>query len=174
MRRAAKTANFAIIYGVSAFGLSQQSGMTIEESKEFIEKYFNRYQGIKDYMDTMKEFARQKGYVITHFNRRRYLPEINSTNYQIRQFAERIAINTPIQGTAADVIKIAMIKIYNNMNNMKSKMVLQVHDELVFDVHKSELEKMKQIVQDGMENAAEFEVPLVADIGVGDNWLDAK
>ncbi len=174
MRRAAKTANFAIIYGVSAFGLSQQSGLSMDQSKEFIEKYFKRYPGIKDYMDTMKEFARQKGYVITHFNRRRYLPEINSKNYSIRQFAERIAINTPIQGTAADIIKLAMIKIYNNMTGMKSKMVLQVHDELVFDVYKPELKDVKKIVRDGMEAVGDFEVQLVADIGVGDNWLDAK
>ncbi len=174
MRRAAKTANFAIIYGVSAFGLSQQSGLSMDESKKFIEKYFDRYPGIKDYMDTMKEFARQKGYVITHYNRRRYLPEINSTNYAQRQFAERIAINTPIQGTAADIIKLAMIRIYKNMEGMKSKMVLQVHDELVFDVYKPELKKVKKIVREGMENVTDFEVPLVADIGVGENWLEAK
>ncbi len=174
MRRAAKTANFAIIYGVSAYGLSQQSGMSLDESKHFIDRYFHRYPGIKDYMDTMKEFARQKGYVITHYNRRRYLPEINSTNYQMRQFAERIAINTPIQGTAADIIKLAMIKIHKKMEGMKSKMVLQVHDELVFDVYKPELKKVEAIVREGMEQVADFEVPLIADIGVGDNWLDAK
>lgn len=174
MRRAAKTANFAIIYGVSAFGLSQQSGMTVEESKEFIETYFKRYPGISDYMITMKEFARQKGYVITHYNRRRYLPDINSSNYAQRQFAERIAINTPIQGTAADIIKLAMIRIYNKLDGMKSKMVLQVHDELVFDVYKPELKKVEQIVREGMEKVTDFEVPLVADIGTGDNWLEAK
>lgn len=174
MRRAAKTANFSIIYGVSAFGLSQQSELALDEAKQFIDTYFQRYPGIKDYMDTMKDFARQKGYVVTHFNRRRYLPEINSKNYNIRQFAERIAINTPIQGTAADLIKLAMIRIYNKMNKMQSKMVLQVHDELVFDVYKDELDEIKSIVKEGMEKAVKFEVPILVDIGVGENWLDAK
>lgn len=174
MRRAAKTANFAIIYGVSAFGLSQQAELTIEEAKEFIETYFKRYPGIQDYMETMKDHARLKGYVKTHFNRRRYLPEIKSANYNIRQFAERIAINTPIQGTAADMIKIAMIKIHNKMANMRSRMVLQVHDELVFDVYKKELDELKKIVKFEMENAVKLSVPIEVDIGVGDNWLEAK
>ena len=173
-RRAAKTANFSIIYGVSAFGLSQQSGLSMDEAKQFIATYFERYPGIKDYMDTMIEFARQKGYVVTHFNRRRFLPEINSKNYNIRQFAERIAINTPIQGTAADLIKLAMIKIHAETIKMKSDMVLQVHDELVFDTHKSELAEMKNIVRSGMEKVVKFAVPIRVDIGVGDNWLDAK
>lgn len=174
MRRAAKTANFAIIYGVSAFGLSQQSELTLDESKVFIETYFDRYPGIKDYMETMKDFARQKGYVTTFFKRRRYLPEINSKNYNVRQFAERIAINTPIQGTAADMIKIAMLKLHDKMNGMRSKMVLQVHDELVLDVYKEEIDKVQKIVIDCMENAVKLAVPIKVDIGSGDNWLDAK
>lgn len=174
MRRAAKTANFAIIYGVSAYGLSQQSELNMEESKQFIETYFDRYPGIKDYMETMKDFARQKGYVVTYFNRRRYLPEINSKNFNVRQFAERIAINTPIQGTAADMIKLAMIKIDKNISGMKSKMVLQVHDELVFDANNDEIEDLKKIVKNGMEKAVKFDVPIEVDIGIGKNWLDAK
>ena len=174
MRRAAKTANFAIIYGVSAFGLSQQSELNLDESKIFIETYFDRYPGIKDYMETMKDFARQKGYVTTYFKRRRYLPDIKSKNYNVRQFAERIAINTPIQGTAADMIKIAMLKIHEKMSGMRSKMVLQVHDELVLDVYKEELDKVQKIVKDGMEKAVKLAVPIKVDIGSGDNWLDAK
>ena len=174
MRRSAKTANFAIIYGVSAFGLSQQSELSMEESKVFIETYFERYPGIKQYMEQMKQFARDKGYVLTMFNRRRYLPEISSRNFSIRQFAERVAINTPIQGTSADMIKVAMIAIHRKMASMRSKMVLQVHDELVFDVYKDELEQVKKIVKVGMEKAVKLKVPIVADMGVGDNWLDAK
>ncbi|UCD64041.1 MAG: DNA polymerase I [Candidatus Zixiibacteriota bacterium] len=174
MRRAAKTANFAVIYGVSAFGLSQQSDLTLEESKEFIDTYFERYPGIKEYMESAKQTARDKGFVTTLFNRRRYLPEIHSKNYNVRQFAERIAINTPIQGTAADMIKVAMIRIHQEMTGMKSAMVLQVHDELVFDAHKSEVDRLRRLVQTGMEKAVKLKVPVVIDLGTGDNWLDAK
>jgi len=174
MRRAAKTANFAVIYGVSAYGLSMQSEFDVAQSKEFIETYFARYPGIKKYMDETKDFARKNGFVTTLFNRIRYLPEINAKNYQVRQFAERTAINTPIQGTAADLIKVAMINIHKSIAGMKSKMILQVHDELVFDAHVGELDKLKKIVRTGMEEAVELRVPVVADMGVGDNWLDAK
>jgi DNA polymerase-1 len=173
-RRSAKTCNFAIIYGVTAYGLSQQTGMEVGEAQKFIDTYFARYPGIKDYIESTKAFAREKGYVTTMFNRRRYLPEINDKNFNVRQFAERTAINTPIQGSAADIIKVAMIKIHEKLSGMKSRMVLQVHDELVFDVHKPELEEVTRIVRDGMEKAAKLKVPLVADIGTGDNWLDAK
>ena len=174
MRRVAKTANFAIIYGVSAYGLSQQTDLGVEESKQFIDTYFERYPGIREYIESTKQFARENGYVTTLYNRRRYLPEINDKRTPIRQFAERTAINTPIQGTAADIIKVAMLTIHRKMQNMSSQMVLQVHDELVFDAHKEDLEKLKQIVRDGMENAVKLKVPLVADIGVGENWLEAK
>jgi len=174
MRRAAKTANFAVIYGVSAYGLSMQSELDVTQSKDFIDTYFSRYPGIKTYMDKTKESAREKGYVTTLYNRIRYLPEINAKNYQVRQFAERTAINTPIQGTAADMIKVAMIDIYNKMSGMKSKMILQVHDELVFDAHVDEIDKLQKLVRDGMEKAVELKVPVVADMGIGDNWLDAK
>ncbi len=174
MRRAAKTANFAVIYGVSAFGLSQQTELNLGESKEFIDTYFERYPGIQEYMEKMKKTAREQGYVTTLYNRRRYLPEITSKNFNVRQFAERIAINTPIQGTAADMIKMAMIKIHKNMASLKSRMVLQVHDELVFDVHRSELDDLRQLVKDGMEKAVKLKVPVVVDLGAGENWLDAK
>ncbi|MEW5795470.1 MAG: DNA polymerase I [Candidatus Zixiibacteriota bacterium] len=174
MRRVAKTANFAVIYGVSAYGLSQQTDMNVEESKQFIDTYFARYPGIKKYMDATIAFARENGYVTTLYNRRRYLPEINDKNFNVRQFAERTAINTPIQGTAADIIKVAMIDIDRRLQPMHSRMVLQVHDELVFDVHKSELEDVSQLVKTEMENAAKLKVPLVADVGTGQNWLEAK
>jgi DNA polymerase-1 len=174
MRRAAKTANFAIIYGVSAFGLSQQTDMDVAEAKEFIERYFARYPGIRTYIEETKRFAKANGYVTTLFNRRRYLPEINDRNFNVQQFAERTAINTPIQGTAADIIKKAMIQIQEKLDGFQTKMVLQVHDELVFDVHKNELENVRQIVKTGMEKVIKLKVPLVADIGVGDNWLEAK
>jgi DNA polymerase-1 len=174
MRRAAKTANFAVIYGVSAYGLSMQTDLDITQSKEFIDTYFGRYPGIKKYMDDTIEAARRDGYVTTLFNRVRYLPEINAKNYQVRQFAERTAINTPIQGTAADMIKAAMIKIHDKIKKMKSKMILQVHDELILDAHKDEIEDLGKIVRDGMERAVRLKVPIVVDMGTGDNWLDAK
>ena len=174
MRRVAKTANFAVIYGVSAYGLSQQTDMNVEEAKKFIDTYFARYPGIKTYIDSTIEFARKNGYVTTLYNRRRYLPEINEKNFNVRQFAERTAINTPIQGTAADIIKVAMIEIDRQMQPMRSRMVLQVHDELVFDVYKEEIEEVARLVKDGMERAATLKVPLVADMGRGQNWLEAK
>jgi DNA polymerase-1 len=173
-RRSAKTCNFAIIYGVTAYGLSQQTGMEVGEAQKFIDTYFARYPGIKEYIEKTKVFARENGYVATMYNRRRYLPEINDKNFNVRQFAERTAINTPIQGSAADIIKVAMIKIHDKLAGLKSRMVLQVHDELVFDVHREELDEVTRIVRDGMEKAARLKVPLVADIGVGGNWLDAK
>lgn len=173
-RRAAKTANFAVIYGVSAYGLSQQTELNLMESKGFIDTYFERYPNIRKYMDETIAMARDKGFVTTLMGRRRYLPEINSKNFQVRSFSERTAINTPIQGTAADLIKIAMIAIDKEMASMKSKMVLQVHDELVFDAHKDELKDLRRLVDMKMSRAIKLEVPLVVDIGVGPNWLEAK
>ncbi len=173
-RRTAKTCNFAIVYGVTAYGLSQQSQMSVDDAQQFITTYFARYPGIKGYMDSTKQTAREKGFVTTLFGRRRYLPEINDKNYNVRQFAERTAINTPIQGTAADIIKVAMIKIARELRSFQSRMVLQVHDELVFDVKRDELERVRRIVKDGMEHAASLKVPLVVNTGVGDNWLDTK
>jgi DNA polymerase-1 len=173
-RSSAKTANFAIIYGVSAYGLSQQSELNLAESKDFIKVYFERYPGIKNYIDHEIEFARNNGYVSTLFGRRRYLPDINAKSAQARQFAERIAVNMPVQGTAADMIKIAMIRIAERMRNMKSEMTLQVHDELVFDAHNEELTNLKEIVRTEMEQAVEMKVPIKVDMAVGSNWLEAK
>jgi DNA polymerase-1 len=173
-RRAAKTANFAIIYGVSAYGLSQQSELSLAESKTFIDVYFDRYPGIRHYTEETIEFARQNGYVATLFDRRRYLPDINAKSFQARQFAERIAINMPIQGTAADMIKIAMTRIAARMKGMKSRMILQVHDELVFDAHVDELDALREIVTSEMEGAVKLRVPIKAEVAVGQNWLEAK
>jgi DNA polymerase I len=174
MRRIAKTANFAVIYGVTAYGLSQQSNMTVPEAKEFIDIYFKRYPKIRRFIDGTIVDARDKGYVTTLFERRRYLPEINSKNTALRQFAERTAVNTVIQGTAADMIKIAMIQIDGAMQGMKSKMILQVHDELVFDAHTSEIDALKAIVREKMEECVSLAVPITVDMGVGDNWLESK
>lgn len=174
MRRMAKTANFAVIYGVTAYGLSMQSDMNMGESKQFIDTYFARYPGIRQYMEDVIASTQKDGYVTTLFGRRRYIPEINSRNRTVRQFAERTAINTPIQGTAADMIKVAMIEIHKKIKGMKSKMILQVHDELVFDVHKDELDRMKKIVKSVMEGSVKLDVPVKADMGVGDNWLECK
>ena len=174
MRAVAKTANFAIIYGVSAFGLSQQTELAVGEAREFIDTYFERYPKVKEYMDGAIRQARTEGYVSTLLGRRRFLPEINAENRQRREFAERIAINTPIQGTAADLIKLAMIKIHARLAGMKSRMVLQVHDELVFDVHQAEADAVTDIARTEMEVALKLDVPLKVDIGMGANWLEAK
>jgi DNA polymerase-1 len=175
-RRLAKTANFGIIYGVSAFGLSQQSDMSVGEAKTFIDTYFKRYPGVRKFIDQTIAQARADGVVRTLFGRRRFLPDINSSNRQRREFAERNAVNTPMQGTAADIIKKAMIEIDRQLyqNGKRSMMTLQVHDELVFDAHKSEVDWLKGVVKSCMENAVELQVPLIADLGTGDNWLDAK
>ncbi|HWR84066.1 MAG TPA: DNA polymerase I [Candidatus Deferrimicrobium sp.] len=174
MRRAAKTANFAVIYGVTAYGLSQQTELDVDGARQFIDTYFQRYPGIREYIERTKQLARDNGYVTTLFNRRRYIPEINDKNFAVRQFAERTAINTPIQGTAADMIKVAMIRIHKSMSKMRSRMILQVHDELVFDAHKEELDKLKTLVRTNMEKAMKLKVPIVVDLGVGENWLEAK
>lgn len=174
-RSAAKTVNFGIIYGISAFGLSQRMGIKRGEAKEIIDTYFEQYSRVKAYMDESIEKAKEKGYVETLFGRRRYLADINSRNATVRGFAERNAINSPIQGTAADIIKIAMINLHDALSksDLKSKMILQVHDELVFDVHKSEIEEMKTLIMDKMVNAVNLEVPMDVEIGTGDNWLQA-
>jgi DNA polymerase-1 len=173
-RAVAKTTNFSIIYGVSAFGLSQSTGMTPQEAAMFIDIYFKRYPRVKSYIDEMIELARKQGFVTTLLGRRRYIPEINSPNRQKREFAERTAINTPIQGSAADLIKVVMIDIAEELKGKKTKMVLQVHDELVFEVHKSELDFVKEMVRDRMENTIQLEVPIRVDLNVGENWLEAK
>ncbi len=175
MRRNAKMVNFGIIYGISAFGLSERLNIARREAAEIIFQYFVKYPGIKAYMDGTIESARRNGYVETMMKRRRYLRDITSGNATIRSFAERNAINAPIQGTAADMIKIAMIRIFNEIDRqqLKSKMILQVHDELVFDVHKSEIELIKPIVLEGMQNAIRLDVPVLVDMNSGRNWLEA-
>ena len=174
-RSNAKTINFGIIYGVSAFGLSEQTTLSRKESAELIESYYNTYSGLKSFMDTMVNFAREHGYVETILGRRRYLKDINSRNGMLRAAAERNAINAPIQGSAADIIKIAMINIHKRFidEGIQSKMLLQVHDELVFDALKSEVDKITEIVKYEMENAVKTHVPLTVDVGLGDNWLEA-
>jgi len=176
MRSAAKTVNFGIIYGMSPYGLSQGLGISPDEAKKFIDEYFLRYPKVNIYMQDVIEQAKSRGFVTTLMNRRRWIPEINSSNVNIRQFAERTAINTPIQGSAADLIKIAMINIDKKLKErgMNTKMVLQVHDELVFDVDKSELKEIIIIVRNMMEGAVELKVPILASLEIGDNWLDLE
>src|SRR5690606_13465630 len=171
----AKTVNFGIIYGVSAFGLSNQTELNRTEAKELIDTYYETYPQLKNYISEQIEFARENGYVQTVLGRRRYLKDINSQNAVVRGGAERNAVNAPIQGSAADIIKIAMIHIFNKLKegNYKTKMLLQVHDELVFDAYKPELEKVKTLIKTEMENAFKLEVPLVVDLGTGENWLEA-
>ncbi len=174
-RSHAKTVNFGIIYGVSAFGLSQQTNLSRSESKELIDAYYKTYPTLKAYISKQIDFARENGYVETILGRRRYLNNINSRNSIVRSGDERNAVNAPVQGSAADIIKIAMINIHKKMDKelFKSKMLLQVHDELVFDVHKDELEKLKPLIKQEMENAYKLSIPLVVDLGEGDNWLEA-
>jgi DNA polymerase-1 len=175
MRRRAKTVNFGIIYGISAFGLSQRIGIPRGEAKEIIENYFSKFPGIKDYMDTTQDFARQHGYVETLMGRRRYIRDINSKNATVRGFAERNAINAPIQGSAADLIKMAMIDIHKWLKNsdLQTKMILQVHDELLFDVPKGEVDLVKPLIVSYMSNAMKLDVPVLVEAGTGQSWLEA-
>lgn len=174
-RSHAKAVNFGIVYGISAFGLGEQLGITSNEAKAIIQQYFKQYPGVQQYMQNSIEFAKTHGYVETICGRRRYLRDILSANKNIRGFAERNAINAPVQGSSADLIKLAMIHIFEEFNKrqLKSKMIMQVHDELVFDVYKPELEEVKQIVKDRMEHAMHLNVPLIVDMNTGNNWLEA-
>lgn len=174
-RSNAKTVNFGIIYGVSAFGLSNQTSLSRSEAKDLINTYYKTYPKLSSYIADQVEFARQNGYVSTVLGRRRYLKDINSRNQVVRGAAERNAVNAPIQGSAADIIKLAMINIHNKLKagNYKTRMLLQVHDELVFDAHKEELEEMKIMIRTEMENAYKLQVPLDVEIGIGQNWLEA-
>ncbi|MDR0743603.1 MAG: DNA polymerase I [Tannerella sp.] len=175
MRRKAKTANFGIIYGISAFGLAERLAIPRSEAKKLIDGYFKTYPRVHEFMEESIRSARRKGYVETLFHRRRYLPDIHSNNAIVRGYAERNAINAPIQGSAADIIKVAMVRIYNRFedDNLKSKMILQVHDELNFNIYKDEFEKVRKIVLEEMEGAIQLQVPLIADCGQGHNWLEA-
>ena len=175
-RTRAKAVNFGIVYGISDFGLAEQLGISRKEAKKYIYQYLEKYKGIKDFMDNIVTKTKEIGYVETLFHRRRYVPEINSNNYMVRQFGNRIAMNTPIQGTAADIMKLAMINIYNKLNaeNLKSKIILQVHDELLIDTFIEEKEKVEEIVKQEMENVIQLKIPLKVDIEEGKNLYDAK
>jgi len=172
MRRVAKTVNFGVIYGMSNYGLEQATEFNREEAAEFIALYFEKYPDVKEYIEKTKEQAKKLGYVQTVTGRRRYIPEINSINRQIREAAERMAINAPVQGTSADIIKIAMINVYNEMKkrNLRSKMLLQIHDELLFEVPQEEIEEIKSLVTEIMPKAIKLCVPLKIDIKLGKNW----
>ncbi|MFD2627921.1 DNA polymerase I [Oceanobacillus kapialis] len=176
MRRQAKAVNFGIVYGISDFGLSQSLGITRKEAKQFIDRYLESYPGVKAYMDEIVQEAKHKGYVTTLMKRRRYLPDITSRNFNLRSFAERTAMNTPIQGSAADIIKKAMIDLREKLKteNMQARMLLQVHDELIIEAPKEELDKLKEIVPAMMENTVELNVPLKVDYAYGSSWFDAK
>jgi DNA polymerase-1 len=174
-RRIAKTANFGIMYGISSFGLSQRLGISRSEAKKIIDDYFANFPAISSYIKDTLASARETGYVETIFGRRRYLPDINSKNATVRSLAERNAVNAPIQGTSADIIKLAMIGVDKRMseNGLKSKMVLQIHDELVFDALPGEMGILKKIVVEEMENVIKLSIPLTVECNYGKNWLEA-
>ncbi|MFH1616986.1 MAG: DNA polymerase, partial [Candidatus Margulisiibacteriota bacterium] len=176
MRSAAKTVNFGIIYGISEFGLAKQLKIKKTEAAKFIDNYFKKHKGVKEFMDGTVEQAKQTGIVRTLLGRLRRLPDINSPNYGLRSFTERTAINTPVQGTAADMIKLAMIRVYGRVKTqgLASHLLLQIHDELVFEVPPEEVETLKQIVKEEMESALPLDIPIRVDIGVGKNWAEAK
>lgn len=176
MRRQAKAVNFGIVYGISDYGLSQNLDITRRDAAQFIEQYFAVFQGVRKYMDEIVKDARRDGYVTTLLQRRRYLPEITASNFNLRSFAERTAMNTPIQGTAADIIKLAMVQMADRLkqDGLKSRMLLQVHDELVFEVPEEELETMRRVVPEVMAGALKLDVPLSADVDFGLTWYDAK
>ena len=176
LRSHAKAVNFGIVYGISEFGLSKNIGIGYKEAKEYITNYLDTYKGIDNFMKTTIEDATKNGYVTTMFGRKRYIPELNNKNKMIKASGERIALNTPIQGTSADIIKLAMIKVKEEMKkkNLKSKMIVQVHDELVFDALKEEKEELIELITDVMENVIELSLPLKIDVEYGDNWYQAK
>ena len=175
-RSSAKAVNFGIVYGIGEFSLAQDLHISVKEAKAYIESYLEKYHGVRNYMESIKEQAKKDGYVKTMLNRIRYIPELKSPNYNIRQFGERVALNTPIQGTAADIIKLAMVRVDNRLINegLKSKLILQVHDELIVEAHKDEVDKVKQILREEMQSAMELNVPLKVDMSTGHSWYDAK
>jgi DNA polymerase-1 len=175
-RSKAKAVNFGLMYGQSSFGLAKALKISRRDAKDYITRYFERFSKVKSYLDELKEFAEQNGYSQTLFGRKRFLPDIHSKNRTIKANAERVAVNSPIQGTAADIIKMAMIQIQNELdrNNLDTRMLLQVHDELIFEIPESEVDQVSNIVRQGMENVVELKVPLAVDMGVGSNWYDLK
>jgi DNA polymerase-1 len=175
-RSRAKAVNFGIVYGISDFGLAENLNITRKEAKKYIDEYFKKYSGVKRYMDEVVQKGREMGYVTTILKRRRYIPQLKSKNFNLRSFGERTAMNTPIQGSAADIIKIAMIKVFKELKQrgMKSKLILQVHDELIIDAHKDEIEEVKKLLKNTMEEAIKIDVPLKVDMNIGDNWYNTK
>ena len=175
-RRNAKAVNFGIVYGISSFGLSQDLSITRKEAAQYIESYFETYPGIKHFLDEQVEHAKENGYVVTLSGRRRPVPELKSSNFMQRSFGERVAMNAPIQGTAADIIKIAMIGVNRELKERKlrSRLILQVHDELLIETHLEEVEVVKEILKNQMEQAAVLKVPLTAEVHSGQNWYEAK
>lgn len=176
MRSSAKAVNFGIVYGISAFGLADNIGVSNRDAKMYIDSYFDKYSGIKRYLDRLVEDAKSNGFVTTAFGRRRYLPELSSSNYMIRSFGERAAMNTPIQGTAADIIKLAMVRVEDALSKagLKAKLILQIHDELIIECPEDEIEKASEILKTEMESAVDLKAPLLAEVGVGKNWHEAK
>ncbi len=174
LRRQAKAVNFGIVYGISDFGLSKNTGITRKHAHQFIQRYFEEYPGVKKYMNDIVEFARNHRYVETIAHRRRYLPDINAKSFNLRSFAERTAMNTPIQGSAADIIKIAMINMADAIKDMKTRMLLQVHDELIFEVPDEEMETVKKLIPSVMDSAIKLHVPLKVESHWGKTWYDAK
>ena len=176
MRSRAKAVNFGIVYGIGAFSLAKDIGVTRKEAQNYIDGYLRNFSGVDRYMKTVIEEAKSDGYVSTLFGRRRYLPELTSSNHMLRAFGERVARNMPIQGTAADIIKIAMIRVYNRLKseNMKSKLIMQVHDELIVESPDDEVEKASKILGEEMRNACQMKVELSADVHYGQTWYDAK
>jgi len=176
LRYRAKAVNFGIVYGISDFGLSRDLNIPRKEAKEYIENYFKNFQMVKKYMEDIVSEGKKNGYVETILHRRRYIPELNSKNYNVRSFGERIALNTPIQGSAADIIKMSMVRVYNDLRdrNLRSRLILTVHDELILEVHKDEIDEVNKLVKNIMENAISLTIPLKVDFKIGDSWYDTK
>ena len=175
-RTAAKAVNFGIVYGISGFGLAEQLGISRKKAEQYIEQYLEKYKGVKEFMDRIVEKAKEQGYVETLFHRRRYIPELSSNNYMVRQFGARAAMNTPIQGTAADIMKIAMIEVNKKLEEEKlnAKLILQIHDELLIECEIEEKEEVKKILKESMENAVKLSIPLEVEVSEADNWYDVK
>ena len=175
-RTAAKAVNFGIVYGISGFGLAEQLGISRKKAEQYIEQYLEKYKGVKEFMDRIVEKAKEQGYVETLFHRRRYIPELSSNNYMVRQFGARAAMNTPIQGTAADIMKIAMIEVNKKLEEEKlnAKLILQIHDELLIECKIEEKEEVKKILKESMENAVKLSIPLEVEVSEADNWYDVK
>ena len=176
MRSAAKAVNFGIVYGISDFGLSQNLNIPVKQAGEYIKRYLDRYPGIRAFMERCVEEGKARGYAVTMFGRRRALPELKSSNYNTRSFGERVAMNMPIQGSAADIIKLAMVHAADRLRSeqLNARLILQVHDELIFDTPEQERERVTALVRDCMEHVCSLRVPLIADVRVGHSWFDTK